>query len=1036
MDVAGRFPTGGGCPSPHHLHNQSGASCAWTEGWAGFVPHMVDNRASLRWTDATYIDLEQDRTENSSGMGETSFARTGPTGSEGHLVEGQVAAALWDVKDSRIDTKFDKEGHNPRGRTLDDLAMGDDEIVGTLRAATYSSFGDFYAAWESARAQAHSARNVMELHAMGFVGSARPLVDPFGGLDKWTGSGTLNWRSGAPLEGGQPPGHQAGNTVARARYCAGECVLTLRDGVDLSGLGAAELSLWRFVDNHLRAGDYLRVDVSSDGGSSWSAVRTWGPGSGNDDRWHREAIPLTPYLDSTDFKVRLAARLSYSTSDAAVDDVAINGTARARAGGPPDVLSSGFGTSLEGWTYRQVPAEGNNRMYCGGRNSTAYSLSHSQEHNGSAYVNHIRTCWFGAAGMARTFSVPASLNGTDLNATARFQSFTGLPYSTGGHTNNLHMLVSDSAGNVVASGALFQGLRNTVVRDTGLRTATLAMPSFDAGRCPCTAFVHLNDHWRSNWDQRFYLDDLRISGQAPATCEISLAKPAMDVGSIARGTGISGSDTQTVRNDGSLPVSSLSVAYSRITGYDARGGPTSFTLPPSGAELRSPAAGLASWTPASSLVQFGSIPVGGSLDIQYRFNLGSATAIPAAVRQLAQTATYNVVCAAAAPGAAAPPAGEGAPPAPPAPGHERASSLRALIAPHNATAPSPEGPHEPAPRPPGPPPPPPWAGPDVRGLLAGAPPVHSTLKAHELLGMHASNGTRIMITEKYAYDADIVVDWDDHPGADRYKVVVHRADSPRNRTADANVTESRYRFSGLDPSTEYVVRVGVRGDDSTQSTVRATTLPAGAAALPPGLRLDASLRPASDRIDLRWDDTNGIRGDGRHRLELSVDGGPFGPAGASRTSSDSAEQAIRPGWLGSTLAYRVSERIGPQQHLYSENATVRLPASLQAPSNLAVAPPSAASGTALSLGWDHAPLFRHYIVEAQRADGSWERIGRTQGNSLDYAPPRGDGIAEYTFRVHAQLGSAASPPSDTATVRAAPPPPPPGGGVSGAGSGP
>ena len=962
-------------------------------------------------------------------MEKTSFARTGPTGSEGHLVEGQVAAALWDIKDSAVDTEFDKEGHSPRGRTLDDLAMGDDEIVGTFRAATYSAFEDFHTAWESARAQAHSARNVMELHAMGFVGSARPLVDPFGGLDRWAGSGTLNWRSGAPLEGGQPPGHQAGNTVARARHCAAECVLTLRDGVDLSGLGAAELSLWRFVDNYIRAGDYLRVDVSSDGGSSWSAVRTWGPGSGNDDRWHREAIPLTPYLDSTDFKVRLAARLSHSTSDAAVDDVVINGTARARAGSPADVLSSGFDASLEGWTYRQVSAEGNNRMYCGGRNSTAYSLSHSQEHNGSAYVNHIRTCWFGAAGMARTFSVPASLNGTDLNATARFQSFTGFPYATAGHTNNLHMLVSDSSGNVVASGALFQGLRNTVVRDTGLRTATLAMPSFDAGRCPCTAFVHLNDHWRSNWDQRFYLDDLRISGQAPATCEISLAKPAMDVGSIARGTGISGSDTQTVRNDGSLPVSSLSVAYSRITGYDARGGPTSFTLPPSAAELRSPAAGIASWTPASSLVQFGSIPVGGSLDIQYRFNLGSATAIPAAVRQLGQTATYNVVCAAAAPGAAAAPAGEGAHTAPPAPGHEQASSLRALIAPHNATAPSPAGPHEPAPRPPAPPPPP-WAGPDVRGLLAGAPPVHSTLKVHELLGMHASNGTRIVITEKYAYDADIVVDWDDHPGADRYKVVVHRADSPRNRTADANVTESRYRFSGLDPSTEYVVRVGVRGDDSTQSAVRAATLPAGAAVLPPGLRLDASLRPASDRIDLRWDDTNGIRGDGRHRLELSIDGGPFGPAGAGRTSATGAEQEIRPAWLGSMLAYRVSERIGPQQ-LSSENATVRLPASLQAPSNLAVAPSNAASGTALSLGWDHAPLFRHYIVEAQRADGSWERIGRTQGNSLDYAPPRGDGIVEYSFRVHAQLGSAASPPSDTATARVAPPPPP-GGAVSGA----
>ena len=300
--------------------------------------------------------------------------------------------------------------------------------------------------------------------------------------------------------------------------------------------------------------------------------------------------------------------------------------------------------------------------------------------------------------------------------------------------------------------------------------------------------------------------------------------------------------------------------------------------------------------------------------------------------------------------------------------------------------------------------------------------------------MHASNGTKIVITEKYAYDADIVVDWEDYPGADRYKVVVHRADSPRNRTADAGVAESRYRLAGLEPSTEYVVRIGVRGDDSTQSSVRATTLPAGSATLPQGLRLDASQRPASDRIDLGWNDTNGITGGGGYRLEMSDDGGPFGPSGAGRMSSSSAEQAVRPGWLGSTLTYRVSERIGPQL-LLSENASVRIPDILQAPSNLSATP--AGAGTALTLGWNHSPLFRHYVVEAQRDDGSWGRIGLTRDNSFGYAPPPGDGRADHAFRVYAQLGSAASPPSDAAAIRVAPPPPPPpGGGVEGASSGP
>lgn len=212
--------------------------------------------------------------------------------------------------------------------------------------------------------------------------------------------------------------------------------------------------------------------------------------------------------------------------------------------------------------------------------------------------------------------------------------------------------------------------------------------------------------------------------------------------------------------------------------------------------------------------------------------------------------------------------------------------------------------------------------------------------------------------------------------------------------------------------------------------------PRGSATLPTGLRLEASLRAASDAVGLRWEDTNGVgglAGDGRYRLELSIDGGPFEPSGARRDRAAGTEQTIRPEWLGSTLVYRVSERVGPQQ-LFSGNATVQIPDSLLAPSNL-VAGPSAGGGAALSLEWSHAPLFRHYVAEVQGADGSWERIGRTQDNSLEYEPPRGDGSAEYAFRVHAQLGSAASPPSDMAAARIGPPAPP-GGGVTGAASAP
>ena len=63
------------------------------------------------------------------------------------------------------------------------------------------------------------------------------------------------------------------------------------------------------------------------------------------------------------------------------------------------------------------------------------------------------------------------------------------------------------------------------------------------------------------------------------------------------------------------------------------------------------------------------------------------------------------------------------------------------------------------------------------------------------------------------------------------------------------------------------------------------------------------------------------------------------------------------------------------------------------------------------------------MAEVKKADSMWELLGRTPGNSFDHAPPRGDGIVEYSFRAPAHLGSAASPPSDAATTGGACPRP-------------
>ena len=226
--------------------------------------------------------------------------------------------------------------------------------------------------------------------------------------------------------------------------------------------------------------------------------------------------------------------------------------------------------------------------------------------------------------------------------------------------------------------------------------------------------------------------------------------------------------------------------------------------------------------------------------------------------------------------------------------------------------------------------------------------------------------------------------------------------------ADASVLESGYRFTGLEPSTPYVVKVGVRGDDSTQSTVRATTLAPGGAALPSGLNLTARLAPSPAAIELDWTDTNGAGG-GRYGVVVSMNGAPFAPSGIGPGSDTSAEQAVRPGWLNQTVTYKVFERIGPQR-LYSNEASVSLPAALEAPRNLRALSTGGEGGLAITVEWDHAPLSRHYILEARGADNAWERLSRTQANSYEHLL---DGPREQIeYRVTTQLHSALSPPSD------------------------
>ena len=91
--VYGYYPTTN-CPDLHYIEDRSSIICAWTEGWANFLPLAVNNDPIYRWSSGAMLNLETP-TWGTAGW------------DEGDDVEGRVAGALWDIYDS-INDGYDK----------------------------------------------------------------------------------------------------------------------------------------------------------------------------------------------------------------------------------------------------------------------------------------------------------------------------------------------------------------------------------------------------------------------------------------------------------------------------------------------------------------------------------------------------------------------------------------------------------------------------------------------------------------------------------------------------------------------------------------------------------------------------------------------------------------------------------------------------------------------------------------------------------------------------------------------------------------
>ena len=153
---------------PHYIPEKYDEACAWGEGWAGLVPHLVDGSAEVPYgVGGIRINIETGRMvwpDGDIAVFKTFEASGRPVGEK---VEGSVTAAMWDMADDVTDRFHDA---SPPGRPAgaDNSSAGVNGLLDVFFAGTYDNFGDFYDRWEIDMRH-DSAEAIAILHGMSFA---------------------------------------------------------------------------------------------------------------------------------------------------------------------------------------------------------------------------------------------------------------------------------------------------------------------------------------------------------------------------------------------------------------------------------------------------------------------------------------------------------------------------------------------------------------------------------------------------------------------------------------------------------------------------------------------------------------------------------------------------------------------------------------------------------------------------------------------------------------------------------------------------
>ncbi len=286
----------------------------WFEGWASYLALLVRNSPSL--THGVVFDFE-DRT----------YGNPAVPFEDGPFVEGNVAAALWDLTDGT--------GEPGNGTNQDDVS-GMEHIIwdvfdsppASRGTAPHENFDEFVDQWRQDFPQ-HNINRVLFLNTYTdrILHPNTLFADELDGdLARWSNTGDGDWqiyenrRSTPPFTSAQT------YNVTKADDCDDECILELADPLDLEDYGDVRLGFYYFVDDHADDMEGLKVEASDDGGSTWEELFYWNHDNGGDtDTWERVSGHDISRYASDEFKIRFTALSSAPNEDVQISRVEITG---------------------------------------------------------------------------------------------------------------------------------------------------------------------------------------------------------------------------------------------------------------------------------------------------------------------------------------------------------------------------------------------------------------------------------------------------------------------------------------------------------------------------------------------------------------------------------------------------------------------------------------------------------------------------------------------------------------------------------------